>query len=129
LGEDAPPKKIWEERMLPRIPKPSNLVWSSERLLGFKVANLHSGGGSHVGCLLASVGTTEPAEATFPESNGKMAFQSGIAAGEGVDNLTREAEIFAIAPEGAGLIRRTYVGTQIGEPSEIREPGLEKGKA
>jgi hypothetical protein len=114
--------------MLPRIPKPSSLVWSSEPLLGFKVAKLHSGT-SHVGCLLASVGTTEPAGATFPEISGKFAFQSGIAAGEGFDNLTRDAEIFAIAPEGAGLLRRTYVGTHIGEPSEIREPGLEKGKA
>ena len=114
--------------MLHRIPKLSSLVWSSEPLLGFKVAKLHSGA-SHVGCFLASVGTTEPAGATFPEISGKIAYQSGIAAGEGVDNLTRDAEIFAIAPEGAGLIRRTYVGTQIEEPSEIREPGLEKGKA
>ena len=114
--------------MLHRISKPSSLVWSSEPLLGFKVAKLHSGA-SHVGCLLASVGTTEPAEATFPEISGKIAFQSWITTGEGVDNLTRDAEIFAIAPEGAELIRRTYVGTQIAEPSEIREPGLEKGKA
>ena len=85
--------------MLHCIPKLSSLVWSSEPLLGFKVAKLHSGA-SHVGCFLASVGTTEPAGATFPEISGK-----------------------------AGLIRRTYVGTQIEEPSEIREPGLEKGKA
>jgi hypothetical protein len=119
--------------MLHRIPKPSSLVWSSEPLLGFTVANLHSSG-SHVGCSLATVGPTELAGATFPEISGKIAFQSWVAAGEGVDNLTRDAEIFAIAPEGAGLIRRTYIGTRIGgtrigEPSEIREPGLEKGNA
>ena len=114
--------------MVRRIPKPSSLVWSSEPLLGFTVANLHSGG-SHVGRSLATVGATELAGATFPEISGKIAFQSWVAAGEGVDYLTRDAEIFAIAPEGAGLIRRIYIGTQIGEPSEIREPGLEKGMA
>ncbi len=114
--------------MLHRVPKPSGVVRSSEPLLGFKAANLHSGA-SHIVCLLASVGTTEPAGATFPEISGKIALQSWVAAGEGVGNPTRDAEIFAIAPEGAGLIRRTYLGTQIGEPSEIREPGLEKGAA
>jgi hypothetical protein len=79
-------------------------MWGSEPLLGFKAANLH-GGGSHVGCLLASVRTTGLAEATFPETNGKVAFP--------------------IDPDGTGLIGRTHIG----EPSERREPRLERGKA
>jgi hypothetical protein len=111
-----------------RMPEPSSLGWSSGPLLGFKVANLHSGGGSHVGCLLASAGTLEPAGATFPETNGKIVFQSWVSAGEGVDNPSSDAQIFAIDPDGARPIRRTHLGTQIGELSEIREPGLEKGK-
>jgi hypothetical protein len=108
--------------MLPRIPKPSSPVWSSEPLLGFKLANLHSGG-SHVGCLPASVGTAELA-ATSPEINGKIAFSSWIDAGEVVENPTGDAEIFAIEPDGAGPIRRTHIG----ESSERIEPRLAKGK-
>ncbi len=99
--------------MLSRIPKPSSPVWSSEPLLGFKLANLHSGG-SHVGCLLASVGTAKLAAATSPEINGKIAFSSWVDAGEGVEKPTGDAEIFAIEPDSAGLIRRTHIG----EPSE-----------
>jgi hypothetical protein len=95
--------------MLSRIPKPSSPVWSSEPLFGFKLANLHSGG-SHVGCLLASVGTAELAAATSPEINGKIAFQSWVDAGEGVENPTGDAEIFATEPNSAGLIRRTHIG-------------------
>ncbi len=87
--------------MLSRIPKPSSPVWSSEPLFGFRLANLHSGG-SHVGCLLASVGTAELAAATSPEINGKIAFSSWIDAGEVVENPTADAEIFAIEPDGAG---------------------------
>ena len=69
--------------MLHRIPILSSLVWSSEPLLGFKVANHLDGWSSHAGCLLASVGTAELA-ATSPEINGKIAFQSWVDAGEGV---------------------------------------------
>ncbi len=110
--------------MLPRIPNPSCLVWCSEPLLGFKVANLLNGGGSHVGCLLASVGITKPMGATSPRINGKIASQSWPITGEGIDNPTGDVEIFAIDPDGVGLIRRTHIG----EPSERREPSLVEGK-
>ena len=100
--------------MLQRMRKPSNLEWSSEPLLGFKVPNLHRGG-SYVCCLLVtSVGTTKPAGAPFADIIGKIAFASWLDTGEGVENPTGDAEIFAIEPDSAGLIRRTHIG----EPSE-----------
>ncbi len=73
--------------MLHPIPKPSNLVWSSEPLLGFKVANHLDGGSSHASCLPASVGTAELAAATLPEINAKIAFQSWVDAREGARTL------------------------------------------
>jgi hypothetical protein len=64
--------------------------------------------------MLASVGPAELAAATFPEISGKIASQSWVDAGEGVEKPTGDAEIFAIEPDSAGLIRRTHIG----EPSE-----------
>ena len=110
--------------MLHHEPEPSSLVCSPKHLLGFKVANHPDGGSSHAGCLLASVGTAELRAATFPEINGKIFFQSWVAAGEGVDNPSPDVEIFAIEPDTAGLIRRTHIG----EPSERIESRLAKGK-
>jgi hypothetical protein len=114
--------------MLHRIPKPSSLGWSSGSLLGFKALNSLKGGGSHVGCLLASVGTTEPAGATFSDIKGKLAFQNWLNTGVGGENPTGDAETSAIDPDGTELIRRTHVGTQIGEPSDRSEPWPVKGK-
>ena len=109
------------------VPKPSSLVWYSLPLLGFKTANLIDGG-SYVGCLPTLVETAKSAGANLPESNGKIPFQSRLATPDGVDNPTDDAEIFAIDPHGAELIRRTHIEIYAGEPSDRSEPRLLKGK-
>ena len=95
--------------MLSRIPKPTSPVWSSEPLLSKQPAWLLPPSRWLATLKPASVGTAELA-ATFPEINGKIAFQSWVDAGEGVENPTGDAEIFAIEPDGAGPIRRTHIG-------------------
>lgn len=59
------------------------------------------------GLLLALAGKAREAEATFPGGNGKILFESGRATGEGVDNPTRDFEIFTIDPDGTGLTQLT----------------------
>jgi hypothetical protein len=122
--------------MLHRIPKPTSLGWSSGPLLGFKAPNSLKGGGSHVGCLpVASVGTTEPARATFSDIKGKIAFQNWLNTGVGVED-PKTPPVTPRPPPSTptvpSLIRRTHVGTQVGthlaEPSDTSEPRLVKGK-
>jgi hypothetical protein len=121
--------------MLHRIPKPSSLGWTSEPLLDLKVVNFHRGGRIVVCVLVASVGTTKPAGAPFSGINGKIAFESWLDTGVGVEDpktppVTPRPP--PPTPTVPSLIRRTQVGTQVGthlaEPSDTSEPRLVKGK-
>jgi hypothetical protein len=57
--------------------------------------------------LLALAGTERQAEATFPSSNGKIAFASDRTTGEGVDNPEGDFEIFTMNRDGTGLTQLT----------------------
>lgn len=59
------------------------------------------------GLLLALAGTAQEAEATFPGNNGKIAFASDRAAGEGVNNPEGDFEIFTMNRDGTGLTQLT----------------------
>jgi len=59
------------------------------------------------GLLLALAGTAREAEATFPGSNGRIAFASDRTTGEGVNNPEGDFEIFTMNREGTGLEQLT----------------------
>lgn len=58
----------------------------------------------------------EHAEAAFPGKTGKIVFTSYLSTGEGVDNPEGDSEIFAINPDGTGLIQVTRNATYESEP-------------
>ena len=58
--------------------------------------------------LTALAGTAQEAEATFPGTNGRIAFYSERTTGTGVDNPTGDQEIFTIRPDGTGLKQLTH---------------------
>ena len=53
--------------------------------------------------LVAGLAAAMPVEAAFPGSNGKIAFSSNRAVGNGVVNPGGDTEIFAVNPDGSGL--------------------------
>jgi hypothetical protein len=59
--------------------------------------------------LLVALATTlaNPAEATFPGGNGRIALASNRTAGEGVDNPEGDFEIFTMNQDGTGLTQLT----------------------
>jgi hypothetical protein len=59
--------------------------------------------------LLVALATTlaNPAEATFPGENGRIALASNRTAGEGVDNPEGDFEIFTMNQDGTGLTQLT----------------------
>ena len=58
------------------------------------------------GVQLAPV-ATNPAEASFPGANGKIAFASTRITGANVDNPEGDSEIFAMNPDGKGIEQLT----------------------
>jgi hypothetical protein len=84
--------------MLPRIPRPSGLVWYPAPLVGSNRANLLkvslvAAAVLLAACLLALVGTTKPAGATFPGQNGKIAY---------IRWDSTDTELYTINPDGTG---------------------------
>jgi Tol biopolymer transport system component len=59
---------------------------------------------------------TNPAQATFPGTNGKIAFASQRTAGAGVDNADGDSEIFTMKPDGRGIAQLTSNGASEDEP-------------
>ena len=59
------------------------------------------------GLLVALAGTPREAEATFPGTNGKIAFASNRSSGEGVNNPEGDFEIFTMNRDGSGLRQLT----------------------
>jgi Tol biopolymer transport system component len=59
------------------------------------------------GLLVALAVTSRDAEATFPGSNGRIAFASDRTTGEGVDNPEGDFEIFTTNRDGTGLTQLT----------------------
>ena len=59
------------------------------------------------GLLLALAAAAREADATFPGENGKIAFASNRANGEGVNNPEGDFEIFTMNPDGTGLTQLT----------------------
>src|SRR5215210_7011784 len=57
--------------------------------------------------LVMAVGA-KPAQAAYPGANGKIVFTSDRTTGEGVDNPTRDYEIFSMNPDGRGLKQLTF---------------------
>ena len=57
---------------------------------------------------VALAGTAREAEATFPGTNARIAFDSTRTTGTGVDNPTGDSEIFTIRPDGTGLKQITH---------------------
>ena len=64
--------------------------------------------GAMVAALVALAGAAREAEATFPGTNARIAFDSNRATGTGVDNPTGDYEIFTIRPDGTGLKQLTF---------------------
>jgi TolB protein len=58
--------------------------------------------------MVALAGTVREAEATFPGTNARIAFDSERTTGTGVDNPTGDSEIFTIKPDGTGLKQLTH---------------------
>jgi Tol biopolymer transport system component len=66
-----------------------------------------------LGAILATLvallaGTAREAQATFPGTNARIAFDSNRTTGTGVDNPTGDSEIFTIKPDGTGLKQLTH---------------------
>lgn len=59
------------------------------------------------GLLVVLAGTAREADATFPGTNGKIAFASDRTSGEGVDNPEGDFEIFTMNRDGSGLTQLT----------------------
>jgi Tol biopolymer transport system component len=64
--------------------------------------------GAALSAVVALAGTAREAEATFPGTNGRIAFASEGTTGAGVDNPTGDYEIFTIKPDGTGLKQLTF---------------------
>ena len=68
-----------------------------------------------LGVILAALTALE-AEATFPGTNGRIAFASERTMGAGVNNPTGDIEIFTIRPDGTGLKQLTFNTAQDYDP-------------
>jgi Tol biopolymer transport system component len=64
--------------------------------------------GAALAATVALAGTAREAEATFPGTNARIAFDSTRTSGTGVDNPTGDYEIFTIKPDGTGLKQITH---------------------
>jgi Tol biopolymer transport system component len=63
--------------------------------------------------LLAVIAASEPAQAAYPGANGKIAFASWRATGEGVDNPEWDFEIFTMNPDGTEITQLTKNGKDV----------------
>ena len=78
-----------------------------------------------LGAILATLvallaGTAREAQATFPGTNARIAFDSNRTTGTGVDNPTGDSEIFTINPDGTGLKQLTH--NTVDDPSPPSPP-------
>ena len=73
--------------------------------------------GAALAAIVAMAGVAREAEAAFPGSNGKIAFESDRTKGRGVDNPTGDSEIFAVNPDGTGLKQLTKNTSDDFDPS------------
>lgn len=85
------------------------------RKYGLLLASLASAVLLASGVALFALG--EPARAAFPGENGKIAFVSDRTTGEGADNPEGDLEIFAVNPDGTGIVQLTSNAVGDGQPA------------
>jgi Tol biopolymer transport system component len=64
--------------------------------------------GTILATLMGLAGTAREADAAYPGTNGRIAFQSDRTSGIGVDNPTGDYEIFSMKKDGTGLKQLTF---------------------